>query len=181
MYAGTKSYSNNRKEETKPLEAGKKTLVTAMSISMGVEIISYGHGVLKGELQSRYLYKPFEFVNLVRMIEKMEEIFDNNGFPQRFLLPRTFGSAKREILKREAERYGFMNDATNPMSEEESGGRKCTFEITVRFRQNATWQGQIIWVEKNMRQNFRSVLEMLKLMDEALMDGAERIKPVEWQ
>jgi hypothetical protein len=32
-------------------------------------------------------------------------------------------------------------------------------------------------VEKNQKQNFRSALEMLKLMDEALNEGAE--EPVE--
>jgi len=56
----------------------------------------------------------------------------------------------------------------------------CTFEIAVRFRQNATWQGQILWAEKNVRQNFRSVLELIKLMDQALADGAEDKFHVEW-
>ena len=55
----------------------------------------------------------------------------------------------------------------------EVGSVKGTFEISVKFMQNSTWQGQIHWVEKNQKQNFRSALEMLKLMDEALNDGAE--------
>jgi ABC-type phosphate/phosphonate transport system ATPase subunit len=53
------------------------------------------------------------------------------------------------------------------------GSVKGTFEISVKFMQNSTWQGQIHWVEKNQKQNFRSALEMLKLMDEALNEGAE--------
>ena len=53
----------------------------------------------------------------------------------------------------------------------ESASTNCTFEITVRFRQNATWQGQILWVDKGLKMNFRSALEMLKLMDEAVADG----------
>ena len=59
----------------------------------------------------------------------------------------------------------------------EVGSVKGTFEISVKFMQNSTWQGQIHWVEKNQKQNFRSALEMLKLMDEALSAGAE--EPVE--
>jgi len=55
----------------------------------------------------------------------------------------------------------------------EVGSIKGTFEISVKFMQNSTWQGQIHWVEKNLKQNFRSALEMLKLMDEALSEGAE--------
>lgn len=50
---------------------------------------------------------------------------------------------------------------------------KGTFEIAVKFTQNSTWQGQIHWVEKNQKQNFRSALEMLRLMDEALTDDKE--------
>ena len=53
------------------------------------------------------------------------------------------------------------------------GSTKGTFEITVKFMQNSTWQGQIHWIEKNQKQNFRSALEMLKLMDEALAESGE--------
>jgi len=61
-----------------------------------------------------------------------------------------------------------MKEDMSPTIQQEQGVTKSTFEITVRFKQNATWQGQINWVEKSMTQNFRSVLEMLKLIDEAL-------------
>jgi len=49
--------------------------------------------------------------------------------------------------------------------------------------QNATWQGRIHWLEKNQDQNFRSVLEMLKLMDEALADDLEEAgaETVNWE
>ena len=57
---------------------------------------------------------------------------------------------------------------------------KGTFEITVKFTQNSTWQGQIHWIEKNQKQNFRSALEMLKLMDEALAEGNDDTQVVKW-
>ncbi|MBE5893901.1 MAG: hypothetical protein E7286_11110 [Lachnospiraceae bacterium] len=43
-----------------------------------------------------------------------------------------------------------------------------TFVVKILNRQNSTWQGNITWVEGEKSQNFRSALEMLKLMDEAL-------------
>jgi len=46
--------------------------------------------------------------------------------------------------------------------------------------QNNTWQGQIHWIENNRKQNFRSVLEMLRLMDEALTADTEEMKSVSW-
>ena len=161
------------------MEPGNKGIVTAMSIQMQAEIITYGVGSLRGKLYSQYLETPYVFSSLVRMIEKMEEIFDENRFPEKFLLPRTFGIVKREGKTREERGSEEMKDLNDSSKDEMSGGSKCTFEISVKFRQNATWQGQILWAEKNLKQNFRSVLEMLKLMDEALTEGKD--KKVAWE
>ncbi|HIQ97443.1 MAG TPA: hypothetical protein IAB26_12895 [Candidatus Limivivens merdigallinarum] len=46
-------------------------------------------------------------------------------------------------------------------------GEKATFLIHVKYRQSATWQGEIAWVERGVKQSFRSALELLKLMDSA--------------
>jgi len=148
---------------------------------MRAEIISYDYFRLRGLLYSQYLDVPYEFYNLLQMIEKMEEIFDSKSFPEAFMTPRTFGNAKNRAKKYDVEGNGVVKDTANNPNNIDAGGSKCTFEITVKFRQNATWQGQILWAEKNLKQTFRSVLEMLKLMDEALTDGEEKAEPVEWQ
>jgi len=144
---------------------------------MLAEVTKNEQGDIKGTLHSKYLEGPYEFVNMVGMIQKMEEIFDAVGFPQAFLSTRTFSNEKRVVKKRDVEGSVFLNRDNQIVTD----GNKCTFEISVRFRQNATWQGQIFWTEKNMRQNFRSVLEMLKLMDEALSEGKESETVVEWK
>ena len=46
-----------------------------------------------------------------------------------------------------------------------------TFILKILDRQNSTWQGSILWVEKQNEQYFRSALEMLKLIDEALIQN----------
>ena len=165
------------------MESGNRVLVvtTMSSMQMTAYIVTCGRGILKGELHSQYLESPFEFFDLVRMIEKMDEIYDLMDFPEAFLRPRSFAAEKCDRKKRETERGIAMNDIINPVFNDESSKSRCTFEISVRFRQNATWQGQILWVEKNLRQNFRSVLEMLKLMDEALMDGDDSTVRIEWK
>jgi len=158
------------------VEPGIKGIVTAMSIQMKAEVSKPAEGEIKGVLFSKYLESPYVFVDFYQMIHKMEEIFDTNGFPQAFLSPRTFKGGKSGIKKINVERHDTMSQELNV----ENDAKKSTFEITVRFRQNATWQGQILWAEKNMKQNFRSVLEMLKLMDEALSEGDNAKKTVEW-
>lgn len=64
--------------------------------------------------------------------------------------------------------------------EEEKSKNVGTFEISVKFMQNSTWQGQIHWIEKNQKQHFRSALEMLKLMDEALTESQQDKKVINW-
>ena len=159
------------------MNSGNRSIVTAASIQMQAEIFEYGRHHTVGRLHSQYLSSPFEFESLLSMIEKMEEIFDTKGFPEAFLMPRTFGPPKSRTRKHEGAREDTMKEVRSARIMPELSTPKCTFEITVKFRQNATWQGQILWAEKNTRQNFRSVLEMLKLMDEALTDGEE---PITW-
>jgi len=50
---------------------------------------------------------------------------------------------------------------------------KATFTIQIQFQQNATWQGTIAWAEGEKSQKFRSELEMLKLMMEAVASSQE--------
>ncbi len=42
---------------------------------------------------------------------------------------------------------------------------KQTFIVEVISHQKSTWQGQIHWIQGNKKISFRSVMEMLHLMD----------------
>ncbi|MBR4934676.1 MAG: hypothetical protein IKZ01_02260, partial [Anaerotignum sp.] len=44
----------------------------------------------------------------------------------------------------------------------------ATFELEIIFRQNASWQGNIVYVEQNLSSAFRSVLELFTLLDSVL-------------
>ena len=52
---------------------------------------------------------------------------------------------------------------------------KNTFVVRVENRQNGTWQGKIVWADENRTEHFRSMLEMLKLMEEAMASGAQAV------
>lgn len=47
-------------------------------------------------------------------------------------------------------------------------GSRATFVVRVLFRENATWQGTVTWKEKRRQVNFRSFMELLLLMYEAV-------------
>ena len=74
-----------------------------------------------------------------------------------------------------------MTDENKHQHHADAGHTKCTFEVSVRATKNATWQGQIHWANTNRKQYFRSVLEMLSLMDEALTEIEGDLSPVGWE
>ena len=43
-----------------------------------------------------------------------------------------------------------------------------TFIVKILNKQNSTWQGNVTWVEEQQTQNFRSALELIKMIDGAL-------------
>lgn len=48
------------------------------------------------------------------------------------------------------------------------GNSNQSFVIEVKSRENSTWQGTITWVEGKKKENFRSALELIRLIDSTL-------------
>lgn len=47
-------------------------------------------------------------------------------------------------------------------------GAEKTFLVKVIDTQNATWQGTVAWTESGRQEQFRSALELIRLIDSAL-------------
>ena len=45
---------------------------------------------------------------------------------------------------------------------------QVTFVVHVTGREDATWQGQVTWLDERETRSFRSMLELIKLMDAAM-------------
>ena len=123
----------------------KKTLVC---------LDSYRSGVPKGRIYTpcREVY-PFE--SLSQFLLRMEMLLDDRQMPQSCTRARSFGSIQEPVTEEDAS--GYIRR-----------GSEANFEVRVIYRQHSSWQGVIIWLERNMVQNFRSVLELIQLMDSAL-------------
>ena len=50
---------------------------------------------------------------------------------------------------------------------------KGTFLIRVMQHQNGTWQGKITWVDEDKSTNFRSLWEMVRLMEDGLLSSVD--------
>ncbi len=54
-----------------------------------------------------------------------------------------------------------------------SKDQRASFLVRILYRRNASWQGEIQWMEGQSTQRFRSALELVALMQEA-MDQLDR-------
>ena len=43
-----------------------------------------------------------------------------------------------------------------------------SFLVSIKYRQNSSWQGTVQWVETGKTQNFKSCLELIRLIDMAV-------------
>ena len=94
-------------------------------------------------------------------IKIIERLLDRIDYPQSSVKIRSFQEKEeKRLLKPEKVLEG--REVAN------HSGKLDTFLVHIKYRQNATWQGEIRWVEKGKNVSFRSELELLKLMDNAL-------------
>lgn len=148
------------------------TIVTTMSTIATVTVNTYNNGIMAGTIYNTHYDKAVPFYDSLELLEGLESLFESLSFPGRFEDFRRFsGNSEKQVHK--SVRRGRVD-----MSEK-AKDEKATFVIQVQFRRNATWQGTIQWVDQNKRQSFRSTLEMIRLIDQALEDGCE--PKIEWE
>ena len=118
---------------------------------------SYRDREFCGRLYNRHVEGAVTFDNLTQLLLQMDGLLDEMSFPQPFQAKRSFGSAQ-------------CPERETPGAEARHGDA-ATFAVKVLFRQNASWQGSVLWLERGQELRFRSVLELLLLMDGALAAG----------
>jgi len=136
-----------------------------------VTITPIDEGNFRGELTCRSIEEPFHFADITGMIELMEAVFEVNGYPKAHLLPRTFNKVKDRHCMQESDLSALAEKhaAQHKLSEAQGDSNKTsTFEISVRLRHHAEWQGSINWIEKDEEKQFSSIIELIRLINIAL-------------
>lgn len=123
---------------------------------------AYVKGELSGRIYNNYYPEAIPFANVMQLLKKLEALLDGFEYPQRTLESRRFGQ------KAGGSEDELGQTACMQLKQHEVCGRAATFHVKVIFRKNASWQGNISWVDGGREKKFRSVLELLMLMDEAL-------------
>ena len=121
---------------------------------------SYRNGVPEGRIYDPLLGVE-TFKSMSQFLIKMEAMLDEAQMPQSYTAKRTFPTFT-EPLDFDAAPVHLRR------------GEEATFEVQVLFRQHTSWQGVITWLEEQMEQSFRSVLELILLMDSALRDAEKQ-------
>ncbi|QUO38743.1 hypothetical protein KFE19_04335 [Dysosmobacter sp. Marseille-Q4140] len=116
---------------------------------------SYDEHVLRGRLYNPHRPEGIAFRSAMEFLLRMEDLLDDMHFPQSFSAVRSFGAPPERT-------------AASPPAAERQEGQRATFAVRVLFRQNASWQGSLTWLEEGKEESFRSVLELLLLMHSAL-------------
>jgi hypothetical protein len=114
-------------------------------------------GRFTGRLYNTYRQEGLRFQGVLEFLSQMEELLDSMKLPQSFTTKRSFSPM----------------EALEPMMSgaEQCPGQEATFLLRVLFRQNASWQGSVTWVEAKAETPFRSALELLLMMRSALAGG----------
>lgn len=115
---------------------------------------SCNDGVLEGRLYNPYLPEGRSFRSLTAFLKEMSNILDQMDFPRSYTEKRTF--------------LPDRHSQAPPALRQDQTGQKATFAIRILFRQNASWQGSVTWLEGRQEQSFRSALELIFLISSAL-------------
>ncbi|MDL2237759.1 hypothetical protein LJC56_08030 [Christensenellaceae bacterium OttesenSCG-928-K19] len=139
-------------------------MVTEVCIDTGTNMED-----IDGYLVHKATGRAWRFKGLVDMVNHLEELFDTENFPQATHKMREMKSEKENAGKIEVSLEDIAMDAS------ELKDKAPTFVIKVQYRQNASWQGMIQWLKGEKETQFKSALELIKLMDSVIArddDGA---------
>ncbi len=120
-------------------------------------------GRFEGRLVHGYTGEEIPFSTVEEAIFRLEELFDSLHFPHPTTRERSF-TAEKTPVRQEGKRERMMKDEKILNRHGDLG----TFIVRVQHRQNSSWQGRLTWMEENKTLYFRSIWEMVKLMESAL-------------
>lgn len=125
-------------------------------------------GMIKGCLYHGYSKEGIPFCGYEEVIKTAEEFFNALGFPHkttgdRDIRGHTYNYRKKEGVAR------IMDDKKLL----EHHGDIGTFVIRVQHRQHSSWQGRVTYLDEDQTVCFRSVLELIKIIDGVLDKAAK--------
>ncbi len=136
----------------------------------------------QGLIYHQYADDPIEFDGMTDFLMKAESLFDEWDFPQRGLAQRFFKKSNKDEIGYKKKKFDeklpieIIQEQAGVRNVQNKKGELGTFVVQVVYRQDATWQGHVIFQEKNEKSDFVSALELIRIMDRALTDSRKVAK-----
>ena len=140
----------------------KKINISEMYRTSIIAVDNYSNADFSGKLHNPFYAQCIQIKSFQQLIKELDSLMDEIGCPMSGMEKRTF--TKNSTAE---ERTLFIADKTQAQR-----GEVATFAIRIQYRNNASWQGTVKWLEGEAEEYFRSVLELLWLLDSA-MKGEE--------
>lgn len=134
-----------------------------------------------GRLYHQYTAEAVPFLSLYEALDWMDQLYDSLRYPEGLAAFRSFAAGcgsegctafkKGRIVELPGRGEKMQKEIRELDSLEHVIGNRgfaATFIIHVQYRQHYSWQGEITWVDKQQKRYFRSVWELVRLMDSAL-------------
>ena len=125
-----------------------------------------------GVIINQYDDRRIEFDSCVSMLNELDAIYDDWGFPEASSKTRSFTVHRSdpanggEVTGKKKLTHIAAETKARDISQER--GKAATFLLLTEMRQHSSWQGMVLHVESDKKSRFDSVLDLLFLMDEAL-------------
>lgn len=119
---------------------------------------------LTGRFYHSYSLEASYFEDLSDLLFRMEALFDELRFPFPSTNERLFTDSPANAVPSDEKKEKIMKDEQLLGQHGDLG----SFIVRVQHRQNSSWQGRITWMEQNKTVYFRSVWEMMKLIENAI-------------
>ena len=120
-----------------------------------IYVDSCDNGILSGRFHIASNPEAQSFHGLRQLLLGINENLDRENFPQSFAELRKFQKPTKQAT-------------SSLLQMSQKRGSVATFSLRILFRQNASWQGSVTWIEGNQEEYFRSVLELIVLIDNAI-------------
>ena len=143
-------------------------------------IDSYGRQQQKGRFYHQYMAGPVCFSSWIAAFKQMDDFYDEIAFPYPSVRMRSFfvdrnavgqvlteGQKQMEYKRKDRVKMETFHDVAGHR------GDDATFVIRVQYRQHASWQGEVTWIDGQKKEYFRSALELVRLIDGALCEKGE--------
>lgn len=122
---------------------------------------AYHSGEWEGRFYSAFEPDAFHFRSVLALLRHVDDLLDRTMLTQRHEERRSFLQMPAQQATVTA-REDWRKFRCLP-------GKQATFSLSIQFRQNATWQGEVVWVEQKQSSFFRSGMELFRMMDDVLL------------